>query len=139
MWPLVRVGWPGQTLQQRMVLYFPYWNYFIILAQVVIKVLRCFVRVLSFMEEYVSTTTRKGRRTYMGLVLRMPQENSKIWSPTGKRKRGRPNEMLKRTFLRENVINLETIDKMTVCGSSGEMEVACDCFRLKRTSIDAAR
>lgn len=56
-------------------------------------------------QENVSNFIRKRRWNYIGHTLRMDERRlpyqSLIWTPEGKRKRGRPRETLRRTITRE--------------------------------------
>jgi hypothetical protein len=56
-------------------------------------------------QEYVTNAIRKRRWAYIGHALRMNEDRiprqTLMWTPNGKRKRGRPKETLKRTIERE--------------------------------------
>ena len=66
-------------------------------------------------QKYITTIIRKRRWAYIGHALRMSEDKiprqTIMWSPEGKRKRGRPKETLRRTIEREaKTIGLKTQD-----------------------------
>ena len=74
-------------------------------------------------QEYIWTTIKKKRWTYLDHVLRTTSErppNAALnWNPSGKR--GRPKETLKRIVLREGkVANVEKLDQMTAVARDRE-------------------
>ena len=88
------------------------------------------------MQPTVSSKIKERRWRYVGHVLR--RDNQRItkqaiqWETTGKRKRGRPRETLKRTLIRETELagfeSLEEIEKLAQDRDSwrGILRALCD-------------
>ena len=95
-------------------------------------------------QEFVSNIVRKRRWKYLGNVLRSDEKRLNrqvlVWSPEGKRKRGRPKSTLRKTILQESTqIGCNTIQDLQLLATNRttwrcKTSALCAAFGTKGTN-----